>query len=270
MRLRLRGVAVGLVVLGAVAACSGGDGTEAPDVAARAAHLEAILSGAAPDRDADQFELDLAARKEKLIAACMAEHNLSYRPRDPRSLADVVTNTDFASRDYAAEYGFGISAFPTFTGAANPLDSLSDKQRAQYQQCAEAANNQAQDEYGVKQANEQFARRDDAVRVDARYQAAEAAWAKCAAAKGYQQPTREALLDSLRADHDKIMQRISTRAERAGVAAQDQDRVVREMALADKEYQDFTAKERTAALDTFLCSQDFDRAYLDVYRSHMS
>jgi hypothetical protein len=270
MRARVRGVATGLVVLCAVAACSpNGGGAEASDVAARAAHLEDILAGVAPDRDADQFELDLAGRKENLIATCMAGHQMTYQPRDPHSVVDTVTNTDFASKDYAAQYGFGIATFPTFSGTdgnAQYLKSLSEDQRREYQKCDETANTQAQDEYGVKQANDRFTQRDDAVRADSRYTAAQAQWATCAAAKGYQQPNREALIDSLRTDHDKILQRLTAKTG----DAPDPDRAVRELAGADQEFQAFQARERQAAVDTFPCSQDLDRVYAEVYRSHRS
>jgi hypothetical protein len=269
MRVRVRGLATGLVVLCAVAACSSGGGAEAPDVAARAAHLEDILAGVAPDRDADQFELDLAARKENLLATCMAGHNLTYQPRDPHSVVDVVTNTDFASKDYAARYGFGIATFPAFSGPdgnAQYLKSLSEDQQREYRKCEETANTQAQDEYGVKQANDRYARRDDAVRADPRYQSAQTDWATCASAVGYRQPTREALIDSLRTDHDKILQRLTAKA----ASAADPDRAVRELATADQEYQAFQARERQAALDTFPCSQGLDRVYAEVYRAHQS
>jgi hypothetical protein len=270
MRARVRGLATGLAVLCAVAACSPhGGGAEASDVAARAAHLEDILAGVVPDREADQFELDLASRKENLIATCMTGHNMSYQPRDPHSVVDVVTNTDFASKDYAAQYGFGIATFPTFSGTdgnAQYLKTLSDDQRREYKKCDETANAQAQDEYGVKQANDRFTQRDDAVRADPRYQAAQTGWATCAAAKGYRQPTREALIESLRADHDKIIQRLSAKAG----DAPDPDRAVRDLAGADQEFQAFQARERQAAGDTFPCSQELDRVYAEVYRSHRS
>ncbi len=270
MRARVRGAATGLVLLCAVAACSpSGGGAEGPDVAARAAHLEDILAGVAPDREADQFELDLAGRKESLIAACMTGHGMTYQPRDPRSVVDTTTNTDFASKDYAAQYGFGISAFPAFTGTdtnAQYLKTLSDTQRRDYEKCQDSANTQAQDEYGVKQANEHFTQLDDTVRADRQYTAAQAQWSKCAATKGYPQPTRETLIDSLRADYDKILQHLTAKAG----TVEDPDRAVRELAGSDQEFQAFQARERQAALDTFPCSQDLDRVYADLYRSHRS
>jgi len=260
-------------VFGAVVACSGGDSTEGA-ARARANRLEDILAGALPERDADRFELDLAARKEFLLAECMADSGLAYEARDPHSLVDVVTNTDFSSIDYAREYGFGITTFPTFTGTdpnAALVDALPADQRLAYDEqrteCAESANTRAQQEFGVEEANRKFAAVDDRIRADSRFHAAESEWTTCATAKGYDQRSRTALIDSLHEEYDPIMLRLQTQVTDSGIAPEHQDATTHELAAHDPEFQQLKNKEKTAAVDTFPCSRELDRVYVEIYRA---
>jgi hypothetical protein len=97
---------IAMAVLGIVGACARADNTEGPS-SAQVQKVENILAGLEPNSVVDEFQLVLAEHTEQLTANCMAAHNFLYRPKDPHSLVDTVTDTDFASLDYARKYGSG-------------------------------------------------------------------------------------------------------------------------------------------------------------------
>jgi hypothetical protein len=263
------GLVPGLAVLGLVlgAAACGSGGTRPPGPAnPHALRLERILAGEVPDSTADRYELDLAGRQESLTAACMTAARLRYRPRSPDEIVDTQTNTDFGSLDYAKRYGFGITALPTF-GRGDPnrgyLDSLPAEARASYEQqltrCAQRAGAQADQEYGVAEANREFDRIDDRVESDPRYRAALARWALCAAAAGHPEPSRLDLIDMLQGRLDSIQQRLATTPG----ATSDED--VARRAAGDPQFQQLRREEISAAVGTFPCSRRLDATYREVY-----
>ena len=120
--------------------------------------------------------------------------------KNPRSLVDVTTDTDFASLAYARTYGFGISAWPRFAVDNRDIaimDGLSPATRATYARrvdsCSESASAASQRHFGVAAANNEFNRIDGAVRTTAAYRRASGAWHACAERVGYPEPSRLAL-----------------------------------------------------------------------------
>jgi hypothetical protein len=245
------------------AACTGGGGNTGqtttratPEQVSRA---ESILAELEPNSAGDEHRLALADQAEKLTATCMADNRFRYLPKDPHALVDVATDTDFSSVDYARRYGFGVTASPMFAATSDPnsgyVDSLPQAKRESYEaqlgRCADAAAGEAGRRSGEAEAERRFSRTDLLVRSDPRYRAAEQAWARCAAAKGYLSPTRLDLINSFRAERDALAQQAQTQLATTSQAADDLNR-----------------REREAAVATFACSQELDGVYRDVYKEH--
>jgi hypothetical protein len=257
------------VVMGA-AACGGG--TPSPPLSARGQQSASILAGLLPKSESDQFELEMAGRQQQLDAACMAAHQLAYVPRDPRSLIDTVTETDFTSLAYAKTYGFGVTTFPHLAGAdpnAAALAALPQDRRTaftdQLNACDTAANDQVDHEYDVAVANQVFGRVDQIVRDDPRYRDALGAWRKCAAAAGYQQVDRTALIDSFRQQMSAIRDDLSVAAAQSGSPG---DATTAALATHDDAFLRLHQREVDAATRTFPCSQRLDATYRTLYESH--
>ena len=272
MRYRGATVITGIALAVALGAAACGGGTQSASLSARGHEMTNILAGIAPKSASDQFELDMATRQQQLDVTCMAAHQLHYIARDPHSLVDTVTETDFTSLDYAKTYGFGVTTFPHLTGVdpnAATLAAMSSAQQDAYTKqlvaCDDAANQQTNKEYDVDDANQVFNEIDQDVQNDPRYRDAVAAWHQCASAVGYQDPDRTSLISRLRDRMGVIRDDLSTTAAKSGAPS---DATVASLAEHDTGFQQLHQEEVTAAVATFPCSQRLDATYRDVYRSH--
>lgn len=238
------------------AACTGGGNTDQTAFRATPEQIrkaESILAELEPNAVGDEFRLALADQAEHLTATCMADHRFRYLPKDPHTLVDVVTDTDFSSPDYANRYGFGVTVSPVFASSPDPnrdyVDSLSATKQTSYEtrlaRCADEAAGEAERRSGQTEAERRFTRTDLLVRSSPRYRAAEQAWARCAAAKGYRNPTRLDLINSFRAERDTLTKQPST----------------------DQATSDLNRRERAAAVATYTCSQEMDGAYRNLYET---
>lgn len=289
-------VFVVVVMTGVAGACtrSGGAGSTAPAQAVSAQtrtasaspgdirKAEDILAELEPNGAADKFRLDLARQTEELIADCMAVHGFRYRPKDPRTLVDTITDTDFASLNYARIYGFGVTAAPVFLQVADPntsyLDALGQTRRQLFEkdlaQCAGEADADVRGRTGLAEAEQRIARTDQRVRSDAEHLSAQRAWARCAAAVGYPHLTRLDLISVFDREREAILTRLSSgpktqdAVSRSGSSASG-SQLYDPASLAEKdpEYRYLRHRERAAAVATFRCSQDLDRVYRERYRA---
>ena len=256
-------VAVAVVACAGGCASAGTGNTHSVPVPARVRHAEDVLAGIAPNADADTFQLGLAARAEQLIVGCMATGGFTYRPKDPRSLVDVTTDTDFASLDYARTYGFGVTSVPTFTVTGDPntgyVDSLApDRSRAYHARlssCADPADRTAREEAGEVAAGHLYTRTDARVHADARYRDAATVWAHCAAAAGHPTTSRPDLIRSFTTRREQLTTHDPIRPDGS-------DRPGTDPALRD-----LRDSERAAAVATFGCSQAMDGVYRDRYQA---
>lgn len=235
-------------------------------------HAEDVMAELVPNSIVDQFRLDLAAHTERLISDCMASHRLRYEPKDPHSLVDVTTDTDFASLSYARTYGFGVTSLPTFTATQHLkddfLNSLDDAPRKSYERqlslCADSAAELVDRRDGVTEAERRFSRTDNLVQTDPEYRTAMKAWIICAAAAGYSEPSRMSLIDSFRTERDLLITRLSSaNASQSATAAPP----LQASAEKDRAFQNLRRRERRAAVATFNCSQALDRVYRERYEA---
>ncbi|MFJ9953661.1 hypothetical protein [Kitasatospora sp. NPDC091207] len=265
-------VLVAVVLLGgagAVYALRSDATEETPVQAAQARRLTLILAGLIPKSEGSRFDLELAARSEGLIAACMSTKGLQYIPKDPRSLVDTETSTDFSSLVYAQGKGFGIAAWPRFAPShendayTSALTGASlSRYNAILESCAMSSSQLADREFGVRRGNSDYNRIDGKVRSDSRYRVAEKAWSACAKSNGYDHSSRSAFIMELRAEYHTLMQEINSRSGAARVLSQDE---MESQAKSDPRYQEFSRKEIDAAVATFSCSQEADRVYREVF-----
>ena len=243
---------LGVVVVAASAGgCSGSAGADYATLdpsLTQVRRAEDVLAGLTTNAESDRFHLEMAASAEQWIIRCMAGDGFSYKPKDPRNLVDVATDTDYGSRAYARTYGFGVTAAPTFRAADDPnlgsVHGLTSIRRAAYQNrlssCADRANRSARKSSGADAAGAWYAATDERVRDDPRYLAAEGAWATCA---GHIARTRTALIASFQ-------------ARRAETAA------------GSPALHRLRNEERKAAVTTFTCSQTLDDVYRRLYQQH--
>jgi hypothetical protein len=204
-----------MAVIGGVGACTRTDtaDTAGGQPSAQIQNAENVLAGLVPNNVADKFQLDLAEHIEQFIVDCMAAYDFTYRPKDPHSLVDVETDTDFASVDYARTYGFGVTAFPHLADTRDPnanyLDALDYGHRSSYEQqlssCADSAAQLAKQQNGIIEAERRFSRTDKLVQVDPHYRAAQKEWTRCAAASGYSKPSRLDLIRDFETERDVII-----------------------------------------------------------------
>lgn len=275
MRIRCAALVAGIGLVIALGAAACGGSTQPPPLSARGQQLTRILAGLAPKSVSDQFELGMAGRQQQLDAACMAAHHLRYIPRDPHSLVDTVTETDFSSLAYAQTYGFGATTFPHLTGTdpnAPALAAMNPAQRTAYTDqlntCDTAANQQTNVEYDVATANQVFNQIDQTVRDDdLRYRDALAAWHQCASTQGYPQPDRATLIHDFQKQMSTIRDDLSTEATRSGSPG---DTTVAALAARDTAFQQLHQQEVAAAVSTFPCSQRLDANYRTLYTSHQT
>jgi hypothetical protein len=266
------GSAGAAVVLALVAgACA--RSAPSPGAASQARQLERILSGAATDAEADEFELRLAAHKSQLAADCMVREGYKYTPPNPRAVVDTTTNTDFASLPYAKEYGFGVTSTGGFRESADDpntayVKTLSQEAQQAYAKqlntCQEKADAAGNRDFGTGAANSHYDSTDAKVRRDPRFVTAQADWASCARAKGYDLPTRLALIESFRARLAEVMKPIQQRAMSDGGIVDDE---LTRLQNADPAFRKLRQDERAAAVETFPCSQVLDHAYVQIYES---
>jgi hypothetical protein len=263
-------VVIATAVVGVAGACTRAGNTESPQ-SAQVQKIENILAEIEPNSVADEFQLALTEHTERLTASCMAAHDFLYRPKDPHGLVDIVTDTDFASVDYAREYGFGVTAAPVLANTPDPnadyVASLDNARRqsfeAQLSLCSDSAVNAAKQQDGVTEAEQRFSRTDRQVRADAAYRAAEKEWARCATSAGYSQPTRLDLIRSFRMERDTIMQRLSSKIEPQSPS---QPQIPEALPEKAPEFEDLQRRERAAAVATLPCSQGLDHVYRERYQ----
>ena len=242
-----------------------------PQQKANTRRLVLILAGVAPHADSTSFDLELAARTEALTKSCMTAHGYQYTPKDPRSLVDPAISTDFTSLAYARKYGFGISTFPTFvrnTADDGYVNKMTSQGRAAYGNtmttCANDAQDQARNEYGIGEANSDWERIDAEVLRDTRYQAALKDWSTCAARTGHPAASRLAIISELRTRYQGVMAEVQSAAH--GAASQDQ---IAAVAATDPVWQNFHQDEVSVATATFPCSQPADQVYASVFKDYL-
>jgi hypothetical protein len=228
-----------------------------------------ILAGIAPKAAGDSFNLELAAHAQTLLGGCMRKAGFDYRPVDPHAIVDTRTETDFRSLSYAQRYGFGIAAWPVFapddSGNREYQQKLPARRQAEYSaassRCSDAANEQANADFGVPLADQENDALDRRVRASTDYTAARLQWQRCARAAGHTEASRSALMDALRARHDDLVSRIS------GDAAAPTDTAAQRRIDANPDFQRFRREEISAAVGTFPCSQRLDAVYARIYTS---
>jgi hypothetical protein len=278
---RCLGIAAALVTMGVASGCAAGHAhvpspvppsPASSQALANAKQLELILAGIAGDAANDKFNLALTSRAQSLISVCMASHDLTYVPRDPRTIVDTVTDSDFASMPYAEKYGFGVTTFPTFAKTTDPnevyVKALSHSDASRYQaaldSCDTSATAQANKEFGVQWANYVFSQRDAIVRESKSYDAAQAQWRTCAAGAGY--PTaasRVDLIQELQAERKALLNDLTSRAEQLNVQAT-QDELAH-LAATDPAWESLHDEEIREAVSTFSCSQALQVTYDRLY-----
>ncbi|MEV7783376.1 hypothetical protein [Kitasatospora sp. NPDC088351] len=240
-----------------------------PAQTTQAHRLTLALAGVLPRSEDAQFNLDLAARTEQLIADCMPAHGLHYVPKNPRSLIDTETSTDFSSLEYAQKHGFGIAAWPSFLPSHENdsyTASLSEEAVTRYNQalssCSDNSREKAGQEFGVDKGNSDYNKIDKKVTSSSRYRAAGQEWMTCAKERGYDYPSRLVLIQRLRGEYQGVMNELhgSNSDGTPYVNGEIQAR-----AEADSKYQEFRQKEVSAAVTTFPCSQSLDRVYQEVF-----
>jgi hypothetical protein len=247
---------------------NGGDALSSGTATSPLTPFELNVAGLLPKTSADASNLELVRREQQLIADCMRQHHFIYHPVEPRSIVDTTTETDFTSAAYAHQYGFGISAWPRFapdnSGNNQYVTSLPPKQQENYteaaQQCSDQATDRANDELHVTEADKEFRVTDERVKRDPRYISAQHDWANCIERKGYEAPTREELIASLREKYNEITVAINSRSA-PSLAQREQ------AALTDPDYSRFRQQEITTAVDTYLCSQPLDASYASIYHA---
>src|SRR6185295_4912332 len=85
------------VSTGGCSPSAGADGTVADPGPTQVRRAEDVLAGLAANVESDRFSLEVAANTEQSIVTCMAASGFTYRPKDPRNLVDVTTDTDYGS-----------------------------------------------------------------------------------------------------------------------------------------------------------------------------
>lgn len=247
-----------------------GDGAQAGAASGeRTRQVELILAGIAQKTAGDSLNLDLATRAQTLIRTCMKKDGFDYHPVDPHAIVDTTTETDFRSLAYAQRYGFGIAAWPVFapdwSGNREYQATLSTQRQADYaaasSRCLDTANEKANADFGIPQANQENDELDRRVRASADYVKAREEWQRCARAAGHTEASRAALMDALRARHDDLVNRIS------GDAATPTDAAAQRRIDANPAFQVFRRDEINAAVGTFPCSQRLDAVYARIYTS---
>jgi hypothetical protein len=98
---------------------SAGESTSVPDASSDTGSeadspIEALLGFPGGD-DAEEYFSDLSRQAEVKIAECMLEQGFQYTPSNTDAVV-VDAGTDFDSRAFAEQYGFGI--------ASNPFDEI--------------------------------------------------------------------------------------------------------------------------------------------------
>ncbi|MFJ9348359.1 hypothetical protein [Streptomyces sp. NPDC101237] len=273
-RHRIRTVVLTVVVAATAAAgfaLHPSDGGPTARATANTRRFVLILAGASGPSESGKFDLEVAARTESLTSRCMRSHGIRYLPRDPHSVVDVEDASDFSSLGYAREHGFGISVFPHFapeTAAAESyLKNLSAASLKAYDAalpgCVDSSQRTTEKEYGIPEANSEWARVDGEVQHDGRYRSALGTWRSCAAAAGHPARSRLALITALRKRYTAVM---------AGI--QDGDHVLPQdelAALAAKSpaWRAFHRSELDAAVATFPCSQTTDRTYVSLFLRYL-
>ncbi|MFD9062684.1 hypothetical protein ACFVZ3_14315 [Kitasatospora purpeofusca] len=243
---------------------------ESPAQAVQARRLELILAGVLPQSENNRFNTELAARAEELIAACMSGKGFQYTAKNPRSLVDTTTSTDFSSLTYAQSNGFGISSWPIFEPShendayeASLVGERMQKYNSALSSCADSSGVRAAKEFGVKKGNSDYTRIDGMILSDPRYQSAGSTWAECAKSGGFSYPSRISLIAGLRKEHQALMKRISSQVISGKEVSQSELEV---RAKSDAGYQEFNRKEIAAAVATFPCSQAADKVYQDLFK----
>ncbi|MFF4902625.1 hypothetical protein [Streptomyces sp. NPDC001068] len=230
-----------------------------------------ILAGASGQSESGRFDLEVAARTESLTSACMKSHGFRYLPRNPHSVVDVEDASNFSSLGYARKHGFGISVFPHFApetpAARSYLKTLSAASLKAYDAalpgCVDSAQRTTEKEYGIPEANSEWARVDDKVQHDRRYRSALEAWRSCATAAGHPARSRLALVTDLRKRYTSVMAGIQ-----GGNHVLPQDKVAA-LAARRPAWRRFHRSELDAAVATFPCSRTTDRAYVSVFLRYL-
>jgi hypothetical protein len=200
----------------------------------------------------------------------MKSHGFQYLPKNPHSVVDVEDASDFSSLDYAGKHGFGISVFPHFapeaTAAKSYLKTLSAASLKAYDAtlpgCVDSSQRTTEKEYGIPEANSEWARVDGEVQHDRRYQSALETWRSCATAAGHPAQSRLALITDLRKEYTSVMAGIQD-----GDLPQDQ---LAALAAQNPTWRKFHRSELDAAVATFPCSQAADRIYVSIFLQYLN
>jgi hypothetical protein len=231
-----------------------------------------ILAGASGPSESGKFDLEVAARTEALTSTCMKSRGFQYLPKDPHSVVDVEDATDFSSLDYAHTHGFGISVFPHFTPEATEAKSyvktLSAASLKAYDAalpgCVDSSQHTAEKEYGIPEANSEWARVDGEVQHDSRYRSALETWRSCATTAGHPAQSRLALITDLRKEYTSVMAGVQ-----GGNHMLPQDKLAA-LAAQNPAWQKFHQAELDAAVATFPCSQATDRTYVSIFLERLN
>ncbi|MFD7334496.1 hypothetical protein ACFV98_00625 [Streptomyces violascens] len=268
-------VTLGVIIAAMVAAGFAyfpSDDGQTPRATANTRRFVLILAGASGQSESGKFDLEVAARTEALTSTCMKSHGFRYLPKDPHSVVDVEDATDFSSLDYARTHGFGISVFPHFTPEATEAKSymktLSAASLKAYDaalpRCVDSSQHAAEKEYGIPEANSEWARVDGEVHHDSRYRSALQTWRSCATAAGHPAQSRLALITDLRKEYTSVVAGVQ-----GGNHMLPQDKLAA-LATQNPAWQKFHQAELDAAVATFPCSQATDRTYVSIFLERLN
>jgi hypothetical protein len=274
-RVKIYVAAVAAVVIAGVVVIRATGGDDTPRFTPAGAYttqFELSMAGLLPKDASDALNIRLVDREQHVVADCMHHNSFQYTPVDVRSIIDTTTETDFTSLSYAQNNGFGISSWPQFqpdrSGNEAYRASLPSGTQKNYEnvlrQCADNAKYQADREFGVSVATDNFNTVDGQVWRDSRLVSARQLWQSCAQYHGYPASSRDTLIATLRNDYNLILDMIGTYPSSGGDI--DQERRTEQ----DPRYQRFHQHEIAVAVATFPCSQDMDRIYTQVYKQLMS
>lgn len=140
-------------------------------------------------------------------------HGRVLTPSRTAKSSDRSHPTSTSQQDcVTSSHGFGISFFPHFAPTTSDkayVKALSASALKTYDEslsgCVDRAQRTTDKEYGIAEANSEWARVDGNIQRDARYQLALRSWRTCAAAAGHPAESRLSLIESLRKQYISVM-----------------------------------------------------------------
>ncbi|MCT9112613.1 hypothetical protein N4G69_44835, partial [Streptomyces mirabilis] len=157
---------------------------------------------------------------------------------------------------------------PEATAAKSYLKALSAASLKAYDAtlpgCVDSSQRKTEKEYGIPEANSEWARVDGEVQHDRLYQSALETWRSCAAAAGHPAQSRLALITDLRKEYTSVMAGVQGGDQ---VLSQDQ---LAALAAQNPTWRKFHQSELDAAVATFPCSQAADRTYVSIFLRYLN